>query len=560
MSVFIEISLVLILTTLVSLGMRALKQPLLVGYILTGILVGPSFLNLLHAHETIELFAKLGITILLFIVGLHLSPRVIKEVGKVSLVTGIGQVLFTSLVGFGLALMLGIDRLAALYVAIALTFSSTIIILKLLSDKGDVQSLYGKIAVGFLLVQDIIATLILLGVSSFATAGDSSVSEALLLTLGKGIVLLIGILLTGKWILPRLLNYVSQSSELLFLFSLTWGFGFAALFQLVGLSVEIGALIAGVVLSSTTYADEMSSRLRPLRDFFIILFFILLGANMLLTLSSEIILPAVAFSLFVLIGNPIIVIVLMNLLGYHRKTGFMSGLTVAQISEFSLILATLGMQVGHLSQEILTIITLVGLITIAGSTYLILYSERIYRSITPLIKLLELRSVQKSSTSKHVRVEAFVFGFNRIGHDFLALFRQLGYKVAVVDFDPKTESRLPKNYRYYYYGDVGNVEFLSELPLNSTQVAISTVPDLETNKLLVKYLQSRRSSIITIVFAQKAEDALELYQTGVSYVVLPHHLGAHHTVSLLKQLGFNNDGFTRRRDQHMKDLLKRIAI
>jgi len=274
MDIFIELSLIITITTFVSFIMKRLKQPLVVGYILSGLLLGPMFLNLIQSTEIIEIFSKLGISILLFIVGIHLSPKIIKEVGSVSLITGVGQVLFTSIIGFALSIFLGLDTTAAMYVAIALTFSSTIIILKLLSDKGDVHSLYGKIAVGFLLVQDVIATIILIIVSSTASAQGTSIPLVLLTTLLKGGFIVIVITLLEKVLLPKLLKAASDSSELLFIFSLSWGLGFSALFYALGLSVEIGALISGVVLSSSAYAEEISSRLRPLRDFFIVMFFV----------------------------------------------------------------------------------------------------------------------------------------------------------------------------------------------------------------------------------------------------------------------------------------------
>ncbi|NCN51091.1 MAG: sodium:proton exchanger, partial [Candidatus Pacebacteria bacterium] len=338
MDIFIELSLIITITTFVSFIMKRLKQPLVVGYILSGLLLGPMFLNLIQSTEIIEIFSKLGISILLFIVGIHLSPKIIKEVGSVSLITGVGQVLFTSIIGFALSIFLGLDTTAAMYVAIALTFSSTIIILKLLSDKGDVHSLYGKIAVGFLLVQDVIATIILIIVSSTASAQGTSIPLVLLTTLLKGGFIVIVITLLEKVLLPKLLKAASDSSELLFIFSLSWGLGFSALFYALGLSVEIGALISGVVLSSSAYAEEISSRLRPLRDFFIVMFFVLLGSSMTFSGGLTMLIPVVVLSLFVLVGNPVIVLIIMNLLGFHKKTGFQAGLTVAQISEFSLIL------------------------------------------------------------------------------------------------------------------------------------------------------------------------------------------------------------------------------
>jgi Kef-type K+ transport system membrane component KefB len=559
MSIFLEISLILLITTAVSFVMKFLRQPLVVGYILAGILVGPSVFNLLAAHDTVELFSKLGITILLFIVGLHLNPKVIKEVGSVSLITGLGQVIFTSFIGFMIAIALGLDRVAALYIAIALTFSSTIIILKLLSDKSAVQTLYGKIAIGFLLVQDIVATIILLVVSAIGGSEGVPLSLSLLYTLGKGTGVLAGIYLVTQYILPRITAYAGRNPELLFLFALTWGLGFAALFYVLGLSIEIGALIGGVTLSVTPFAEEMSARLRPLRDFFIILFFILLGSSMILTASSQILVPVIIFSFFVLIGNPVIVIILMNLLGYHKRTGFMAGLTVAQISEFSLILATLGFQIGHLSQEVLTIITMVGLITIAGSTYLILYSDTIYPVVEKFLKYLELRTPTHSQTSQRQRIDVLLFGYHRAGQDFSALFDKLGYRVGVVDIDPEVEDRLMGRNQHFFYGDAGNPEFLQELPTAKVKIVVSTIPDHEINILLIKFFRYTKPELTFLSFAQTKEDMIELYEAGADYVVLPEHIGARHLVKVIEAAGIDSSAYNRRKQAHLRELALRVA-
>lgn len=552
MHIFVELSLIITITTLVSFIMKQLKQPLVVGYILSGLILGPLFLNLVQSTEVIEIFSKIGISVLLFIVGLHLSPKIIKEVGSVSLITGVGQVLFTSLIGFGIALLLGIDRTAALYIAIALTFSSTIIILKLLSDKGDVHSLYGKIAIGFLLVQDVIATIILIVVSSAAAASDAPIPFVLLSTLLKGGFIFVLITLLQKMVLPKLLTSASENTELLFIFSLSWGLGFSALFYALGLSVEIGALISGVVLSSSTFAEEIASRLRPLRDFFIVLFFVLLGASMTFTGGLSILAPVLILSTFVLIGNPIIVIIIMNLLGFHKKTGFQAGLAVAQISEFSLILATLAFNIGHINTEILTIITLVGLVTISGSTYLILYSDGIYKKIENLLRFLELRKNTQSSTGKNAKIATFIFGFNRVGSTFFSVFKELGYSVGVVDFDPNTLDRLPKKGVHYFYGDAQNVEFLGELPLNHTRCVVSSIKHIETNVTIIKHLKHKNVDTIVIVFAETPKEAGILYQAGANYVVLPHFIGAESTAQLIKRVGFSHQSFERKKEQTLK--------
>jgi len=555
MEVFVEISLLLALTTVITMLIKRLRQPLVVGYILSGILAGPYFLNILNSKHELELFSKVGIVFLLFIVGLYLSPKVIHEVGRVSLITGLGQIVFTSIVGFFIALALGIDQIAAIYVAIALTFSSTIIILKLISDKKDLQKLYAKIAIGFLLVQDIVATVILIFITMTTSTGDNTISQVIALTLIKACGIGIFLFFATRFVIPKLITYAAKSSELLFLFALSWGMSLASLFALLGFSIEIGALIAGVTLSVTPFAVEIAARLKPLRDFFIIIFFILLGGQLVISNLGMLLLPAVALSLFVLIGNPIIIILLMNNLGFNKKTGFMAGLTVAQISEFSLILAALGLRVGHLSQEVLSLITLVGLITIAGSTYLILYAEKLYPKLEKVLSLLELikrKSNQKGSLGENF--ESAIFGFERVGDIFAQALQNLEQKFLIIDFNPMSVDKLQNAGFDYRFGDAADAEFLDELPLRKPKIIISTIPDHKTNLLLTQHFKKRNSKAVIIPIAQTKMEALELYASGATYVLLPHYLGAEFVNKLLRQNGNHQINYSHLKSQHLKTL------
>ena len=557
MEIFVELSAIIVIAMLVSLLMRVLKQPLIVGYIFTGVLVGPYFMNLIQNGDVIELFSKIGITILLFIVGLNLSPNVIREVGKVSLLTGIGQVLFTSIIGFFIASALGIDRIAAIYVAIALTFSSTIIILKLLSDKGDLNKLYGKIAIGFLLVQDIVATLILLFASSFA-GGEGSLLSIAFMTIIKGSALVFGMILISQYILPRISKFIAASQELLFLFSLSWGLGIATLFSMLGFSVEIGALVAGVSLSMTPYAIEVASRMRPLRDFFILLFFILLGSQMVLDNVAALIIPAVVLSVFVLVGNPIIVVILMNVLGYSKRTSYQAGLTVAQISEFSLILAALGFEFGHLSKEVLSLITFVGLITIAGSTYLILYSDEIYPWVEKILTMLEIKK-NGSDRNRNNNYNSILFGYQRVGQEFIEAFRRLDLNFIVVDFNPESIKNLEEEAIPFKYGDAKDPEFLSELDLKGLRYMVSTIPEFDTNLMLIRKIRAVNKRIITILISNNREEALALYAEGASYVIMPHYLGAQYAVRLIGRAGMDRREYDMHREKHLAHLEKLLV-
>ncbi len=555
-NIFIEISIILVLAAVIAAVMRILKQPTIIGYILTGIIVSPFFLNLIKSQDTLVVFSQIGVAFLLFIVGLSLNPKVIKEVGKASLITGLGQVIFTSLIGFFIARFLGFELITALYIAVALTFSSTIIIMKLLSDKGDLDKLYGKISIGFLLVQDLIAVFVLIIVSSFSEPNQALSSILFLLIKGSLIILLL--VLTSLYALPKLEFFFAKSQELLFMFSIAWGLGLASLFYLIGLSLEIGALIAGITLSLSPYNNEVSSKMKPLRDFFIVLFFIVLGSQLIFDNFSKFLLPTIIFSLFILIGNPLIVIVLMGMLGYTKKTGLQAGFTVAQISEFSLILIALGVSVGHLTTEILSLVTVIGLVTIIGSTYLIIYSDKIYQPLKKYLSIFERKNIKKEKRKKVFDI--ILFGYNRIGFDFVNSFKKLKNKFLVVDYNPEVIADLNKDKIDCEYGDVEDIEFLEQLNLKDIKMAVSTIPDFDTNLLLINTIKRVNKKVIIMCVSHHIDEAHTLYKKGASYVIMPHFLGGRYASMMIDRHGFSIDRFNEEKKKHLSHLRKRKEL
>lgn len=552
--IFLQLSTALIIVFVLSVIMRLLKQPLIIGYILSGIIIGPLFFNLLPDTETMQVFSQLGIAFLLFIVGIYLNPKTIREVGKISLVTGIGQVVFTSIIGYFIGIILGFSQITSLYLAVALTFSSTIIIMKLLSDKDSLDKLFGKISIGFLLVQDLIAIIILIVASSFSKGGAAG--GALLSTLIGGIVVFALILPISYYLLPRLTTFFAKSQEFLFVFAISWGLGLAALFSIAGFSIEVGALIAGIMLSMSPYSYEISSKLKPLRDFFIISFFVLLGSQMAFGEISNLWIPAIIFSLFILIGNPLIVMMLMGIFGYNKNVGFMAGLTVAQISEFSIILIALGVKMGHLSSEVLSLVTLIGLITIAGSTYIIIYSEKIYSLISKYLNIFEKKNVKKETTEKY-DYEYLLFGENRIGFSIMQSFIKLKKRYAIVDYNPDRVKRLNARGIKCLYGDVSDAEFLEELRLEKTRMVISTIPEVETNMMIVQKIREENDKAIIIVTGRQIEETKRLYQAGADYVILPHFLGGEYISNIIQKYGDNKNNYKKEREKQLRELKKR---
>ena len=554
MPLYIELSLLLVAATAVSFVMRALKQPLVIGHIVTGLLVGPFLFGIISSSETWRLFSEIGISVLLFIVGLGLTPQVIREVGKISLITAVGQVIFTAVIGVIVSLLFGFDLTTSLYISVALAFSSTIIVLKLLSDKGEVDKLYAKIAIGFLLVQDLIAVALLFLIPLLSKSNASPLVAAGLFL--KGIVLIALIYGAAHFILPRINDFVSNSRELLFLFSLAWGMGIAAIFNSLGFSLESGALIAGVSLSALPSRQEIASRLMPLRDFFIILFFIILGAGMAALDFSEMIYPIIAFSIIVLVGSPLITMLLMGFLGYRKKTGFQTGLAIAQISEFSLILVALGVSLGHLAPEIISLITAVGLLTIFASSYLMMYSEPIYKRLAKHFDVFELKSLQEPQAHKE-NYRGALFGYNRIGYDLLPALQSLGSPLLVVDHDPSASSFVRSQGADAILGDADDQDFLASLPIAGIEYAVSTIPELETNLLILHESRRKNPEAFVMAVAHRIEDALELYKAGASFVILPHFLGGKYAARLIGELRLNHESFAGIRADQLKELVSR---
>jgi len=319
---FNEISLLLVVAATFGVLARFLKQPILIGFLFSGFFL--AYFNFIPDKHLLESLGKIGVALLLFLVGMEMNIREIPTIGKVALSAGLGQIVFTSIIGFLIALGLGYAPIPAIYIAVALTFSSTIIIMKLLSDKDALEKLYGKISIGFLLVQDLIAIIILIVVSSFSGDTGLSATSVIFSTLVKGTLIILILAPLGYFVFPKLNKFFSHSQEFLFLFAISFGLGLSSLFHILGFSIEVGALIAGIALSTTPYSYEVSSKLKPLRDFFIISFFLILGSQMIFTEISRFIFPIVIFSLFILIGNPLIVMSIIGILGYSKKVGLQS--------------------------------------------------------------------------------------------------------------------------------------------------------------------------------------------------------------------------------------------
>lgn len=531
MSAFAEIASVLGLSAVAGALAVRLRQPLLVAYILVGILVGPAGLALVTSHDQIALLAQVGVAVLLFLVGLKLDLQHVRHIGPVALATGLGQLAFTIVLGFFILLLLGKDWVTALYVAVALTFSSTIIIVKLLSDKRELETLHGRIAVGFLIVQDIAVLVAVVAMSAVrGSAGQSGWGIALSL-LGRLMAAGLLTFVLTRFVLPRVLGTLARSQELLLIFAVAWGTAMAAFGGWMGFSKEVGAFVAGFSIASTSYREMISARLISLRDFLLLFFFIDLGANLHFATIGNEIATASVLSLFVLIGNPLIVMVIMGYMGYRARTGFFAGLTVAQISEFSIIFVSLGITLGHVGEDALGLTTIVGLITIMLSTYMILYSHVLYDSVAPALRWLERRrpfreQAVEGRPERHTQADVLIVGLGRYGSRLARQLSAHGVDVLGVDFDPEVVRDLRRHGLRVHYGDGESPEFLETLPLEHIPWVVCTVPDAQaSNALLAALTRCRYGGKVAVVTHQR-DDARATHPRHRVHLLNPYRDGA----------------------------------
>ncbi|CAH1202056.1 Transporter, CPA2 family [Candidatus Nitrotoga sp. BS] len=531
----------LLLAAAASIGALAirLRQPLILAYIMVGILAGPVALGWITVHDPLDLLAQVGVAVLLFTVGLKLDLHLVRRLGAVALATGLGQLFFTILFGYLLGLALGMDHLKAIYIAVALTFSSTIIIVKLLSDKKELDSLHGRIAVGFLIVQDIAVLIAMMTMSTLNMAEADGIAATLgMITLKLAVA---GLLLTAvmRYVLPRLLDLVARSQELMLLFAIAWGVALASLGEMFGFSKEVGAFLAGFALATSPYREAMSGRLNPVRDFLLLFFFLDLGARLEFEAFEGQIVAALVLSAFVLIGNPIIVMAIMGYMGYRKRTGFMAGLTVAQISEFSIVFVAMGMSMGHVGGDTLGLVTLIGLVTISVCTYLVLNSQSLYEKLKLSLSVFERRipfREQMTISESEPMPTVIVFGLGRYGGRLMQRLSDQDISTLGVDFDPEAVRRARHHGLNSRFGDAEDAEFPASLPLAEVRWVVSTLHDTSINCALINALREHGYTGPVAITAHSEESIDMLNKAGAELIFHPYFDAAEYAADKLQHI------------------------
>ncbi|MBI4097271.1 MAG: cation:proton antiporter [Candidatus Levybacteria bacterium] len=537
--IFTDIAIIICLAAVLSVIFRLLKLPAILAYILTGIILGPLGLFHLENEAALATLGQLGVTLLLFMLGLELKLKELRSIGKSAIIAGVLQMYFTFFVAFFMTMFLGFSKTEAIYTGIALSFSSTIVIVKLLSDKRDLNSLHGKLALGILLVQDFFAILTIIFLSGNPSTSSGPYIGGLLV---KIIILFAIITFLSSTVFPKLTRIIARSSESLFLVSLAWVFALTALVAspFIGFSIEIGGFLAGLALANTHENFQIVAKMRALRDFFITIFFVTLGIEMHIANVGGVLLPAIALSLFVLFIKPFVVMGITGVLGYRKRTSFFVGISFAQISEFSLIIIFLGARIGAISNDLAAIVVLVSIITYAISAFMLQYNNTIYKKVHKLLWIFQTKHTKSERITENEEQLAdlddhtIIVGGDQMGQSILHSLEKKGQKIVLVDFDPDLVRRLKEKTDFpILFGDIADAEIQERVGVQKAKLIVSTVPDLEDNLLLIQGIRHENRKAKIIVMAYQSDDAKALYKAGADYVVLPYLTGGNHLAKLL---------------------------
>lgn len=535
-----DLSVSIVAATILAFIARLLKQPVLLAYVAAGVLIGPIGFKQVHEKESIETLANLGLAFLMFIVGLEIDVKKLLAAGKPALIVTTVQVAGSAVFGWAAARLLGYGGLAPVYIGGAVAFSSTMIVVKLLADRSELDTVPGRITLAILLLQDVFAIVALAIQPNLG--GDVPVGTLALAGL-KGLGLFGGTLLVAWLALPPLFRSVAKSPEIVLLAAISWCFIVCFAAVKLEFSLAMGALIAGVSISAQPYTLDVVAKIRSLRDFFVTLFFVSLGMLMAVP-TAKILLAAAAMSVVVVLSRFLIVWPMLRLMGNDNRTGVLSSIHTSQISEFGLLLALMGsgMKPAHIDQDTVTMIVIMLIITATASTYMIQFSHKIAAMLvrgseaTPFKNRL---SPDGADQEAHP-AEIMLIGCHRVGGSLVPLLQQAGLDFSVVDFNPDLHRTLTKRGVRCLYGDISHLDTLEHAGVEHAKILIASISDdfLRgiSNQKLLEVLRHASPHAKIIVAAETAKQAVALYEAGATHVILPRELVAADVFAAMQSL------------------------
>ncbi len=538
-NIFVQFAIILSISSILGLVALKLKLPLIVSYLLTGVAISAFSVFRSGDSMILHVLPEIGIAFVLFLIGMELDLKEVKSLGLPIILTAIGQVIISTFLGFLISGLLGFGQKEGIFVGLGLAFSSTVVVVKMLIEHRDLSSLHGKLSIGMLLVEDVVAITCLMVISVSASAFNLGLQDSwpIFALILKGLGLFVLTFVLSKYLLRKLFDKVAKSTELLFFTSITWCFIFTALSMLAGFSVEIGAFLAGVSLASSPYHFQIQGKIKPLRDFFLTLFFIYLGSQIRFDYLADGIWAIIIFSIYALLVKPLIYILLLSRFGFRKHTLYLTALNLSQISEFSLIVLVVGLNYKVVSPMAVSVMATVGVISIISSSILISQSRKLYGAIIPFIRLIERKRGSHYIEIKNqqgLMDHVVVIGADRIGRPLVEYLTREKIPLVVMDFNPHVVKMLEEKGVNVIYGDVGDPDVIESLDLENTKLIISTAPALEDNEILLTEIRKRKSDAKIVMRAEDKNHAEVLKKLGADYVILPEKVSGVYLVNQIK--------------------------
>ncbi|NUN70461.1 MAG: cation:proton antiporter [Bacteroidetes bacterium] len=529
-----DIGIAVIASTVIGFITHKLKQPIILGYLVTGAIIGPQIgLGLVTDAESIEIISEIGLILLLFIIGLEMNPQKLLSSGRQLIVTGIGQFVLCVLLGVAFFSLFNYGfqggNLEGLYLALLCALSSTAIVVKILYDKFESDTLHGRITLGILIIQDVWAILLLAMQPNLANPYLPAIVVAII----KTIVLVVAGLLFSRYVLKYIFESIVNAPEMVVLMSIGWCSFVAFSAGYLGLSKEMGALVAGIAISSYPYSIHVTAKTLPLRDFFLTLFFISLGMKMVVPTQDIIIMASVLVG-FIFLSRFATVYPLLSVTGGGRRTSFITSLNLAQISEFSLVIAALGIGYGHVREELVALLIYAMAFSSIISSYAIKYNHQVYTFYERVIRGIGLRSAQEKDDAAegHGGHPIVILGFHRAARALVNRIKEhnpsMLQKVLVIDFNTEILREVNAEGMTGIFGDISSYDTLQHTHVGSASMIISTLPDLllkgTSNKQIVKLCRMLSPSAVIIATADTTAQAEELRSAGATEIIFPYEM------------------------------------
>ena len=502
---------------------KLVKMPSIVAYIIAGMVLGPG-LGIVQLDHSLKLISELGIALLLFLVGLELSLQKIKDLGRVAIILGGLQVPMTAAGAYVISTLMGFSVVECVFLAATVTFSSTVVVIKLLDQKGATSRLFGRIAISLFLAQDIVVIIGLTILSGLGSGGDEpfemvTLTKSLGIAFAGMVILLLVSLFASRCVLPKPFAWASRSPDTVFIWALCWCFLVVLLAHQFHLSVEIGAFLAGIAIAQLPIHEDLHRRLHPLMTFFVAVFLVTLGIQMDISVLGEVWKYALGLSVFVIIAKPLIVFIILSRLRYSEYTAFQAATASGQVSEFAFILLGLGAGAGLIEGRVVSLGGMVGILTIAISSYLILYSDPLYRAFQKLGVLKFFKAKQEPDTEEQHSYEGHVIvvGMNALGREVVNQLSGRGETVLAIDTDPRKLEGL--NCAETLIGSVEYESAVEEIGLGRARLVISALQIEDTNHLLA--YRCRSAGVPCAIHAFDISVVEDLLDLDTAYMFMP---------------------------------------